>query len=260
MMNTGVEFQNIPVHRSVWNKRHLNTAAMILVGYCSHICLPLDHIAKFKQKLADRQKDLKVLTVGFPCQLLHHFWLKLAVWFTHDLQLSSSPPNPPWHAAPVTTVLSSPLLCQKTYAQQRRASLDTSEIKETHVCFVWKKKLPFKSNESSVQCGSLWQGSWSAQSSALALHTDKSKPRGPVTKGQQVVESIRDPLSACVSASFLHSTPWAKSGVWMRCYLRPWIQESLSGWVKHAHSLTVILCSSHPSFPSAISIALGKLL
>lgn len=88
-------------------------------------------------------------------------------------------------------------------------------------------------------------------------------PRGPKKRGRQVVESIEVLLSAYVSTSFLHSSPWAKSGVCMRCYLRPWIQESLSGWVKHAHSLTVILCSSHsshPSFPTTISIALGKLL
>lgn len=26
-----------------------------------------------------RKKNLKVLTVGFPCQLLHHLWLELAV-------------------------------------------------------------------------------------------------------------------------------------------------------------------------------------
>lgn len=36
----------------------------------------------------------------------------------------------------------------------------------------------------------------------------------------------------------------------MRCYLRPWIQESLIGSVRHALCLTVVHCSSPtPSFP-----------
>lgn len=92
-------------------------------------------------------------------------------------------------------------------------------------------------------------------------------PEGPsVKKGRQVVESIRALLlllllSPYVSASFLHT---ARCGQKMRCYLRPWIQESLSGCIKHAHSLTVIplFFSLLPPllFPTTISVALGELL
>lgn len=33
-----------------------------------------------------------------------------------------------------------------------------------------------------------------------------------------------------------HNLLRAKSAVWLRCYLRPWIQESLSSWAERAHT------------------------
>lgn len=155
----------------------------------------------------------------------------------------SSPPHLQIHLGTPQRVLpplrSAPL--PKTYTNVGQLSCDdTGEIRETHFCFGLEGE---KSNSHSSYM-SLWLRA--VHSSAPALQTGESNPGGPARKGP----SIRALLSACVTASFLHSSLWAQSGVWMRCYLRPWIQESLSGWVKHAHSLTVILLTPPtPPFP-----------
>lgn len=156
-----------------------------------------------------------VLTVGFPCQLLHHLWLELAVWFTHDLQLSSTPPNPPWHAAPVTTS-SNLLLCQKTYTIAGQFNCKhIGKTGKTHFCFGLRKKRPFKLNEYEI-CG-------------------RSNPSGPVKKGWQVVESIRELLSAYVTASSLHSSVGKE---WRLDALLPSsLDTRVTQWQGKAHSL-----------------------
>lgn len=78
-------------------------------------------------------------------------------------------------------------------------------------------------------------------------------------------ESVWELLSACRDS--LVSSRWSrKSAARIRCYLRPWIQESLSGWAEHAplllHSLppsqsaSVLLTPPAPSF-QPLSLPLG---
>lgn len=139
---------------------------------------------------------------------------------------------------------SAPLHKTHTNEGQLRCN-NTSEISETHFCFglderVKKKQLPI---QAIILC--------------------PGKPLGPEKTDKQVAESIQTLLNSYLTASILHSGLQVKSAIWMCCYLHPWIQKSLSDWAEHAHTLTVILCSSHsshPSFPNTISIALGKLL
>lgn len=75
----------------------------------------------FFVRTSKKQTHFQLLTVGFPCQLLYHLWLELAVGFTHDLQLSSTPPNPRWHVSPVTT--SSPVCSSVKTRKRSGASL-----------------------------------------------------------------------------------------------------------------------------------------
>lgn len=130
----GVESQYIPADRAVYCMEHggqkiwfENCSSKIKVAVLSFDFgqnIPLFSYRLREQFVQDflskaiKRKDPTVLTVGFPCQFLNHLWLELAVWFTHDLQLPSAPPNPPWHTAPTTT--SSPVRSSAKNTHKRR--------------------------------------------------------------------------------------------------------------------------------------------
>lgn len=63
-------------------------------------------------------------------------------------------------------------------------------------------------------------------------------------------EPIWEPLSACRD-SLASSQRTGESAAWICCYLRPWIQESLSGWAR-ARSFSPALPHSQPLFFSPL--------
>lgn len=157
----------------------------------------------------------------------------------------SSPPHLQIHFGTKHLLLpplqSAPL--PKTHRNEDRFRCDnTEETRETHYCFALeegrkKSKSGFRSEGSQT-------------------------PEGPDEDGLAGCW-VYVSAAECLSDGLMSSQWSVKSGVWICCYLRPWIQESLSGWAEHARSLTVILCSSHsshPAFPTTISTARAELM
>lgn len=65
-------------------------------------------------------------------------------------------------------------------------------------------------------------------------------------------QPIWELLSACRDSLVSSQRTGSESAAWICCYLRPWIQESLSGWAEHAPSLPPSHPHSQPLFVSPL--------
>lgn len=111
----------------------------------------------------------------------------------------------------------------KTHRNEDRFRCNnTEETRETHYCFALeegrkKSKSSFRSEGGQT-------------------------PEGPDEDGPAGCW-VYVSAAECLSDGLMSSQRSVKSGVWICCYLRPWIQESLSGWAEHTR-----FPHSHPLF------------